>query len=377
MIHYQTNYFFIALLLMLLVNMFYSKQHFSISNRWFMRLIGIEILVLLLEALSLHYDYALDAPSRELNRVLHFIFYASTLCVPVLWLNYIDFKIFNSESRLKKRLYFSPYLIAGMILLIINLKTRWIYGFDETGRYRQETVGTLLFTLYFTLIIYSPLITIIKNRVRLETNTKIVTFVFVLLPNLGALLQIMYQDVMFIWNTVAIAILGIYIFLELNSVSSDSLTGLDNRKQMEEWLYYRTALAGRSGNGFSILMIDMDGFKSINDKYGHSEGDQALIHFSRILNQCFKHEDNISRFAGDEFLISLEATDEAQIKMIIERLQGKLKDFNDKGVKAYSLACSCGYSIYDPAAPSDYEVLIHEADMNMYKDKERKKGRRS
>jgi diguanylate cyclase (GGDEF)-like protein len=372
-LQYQTNFFFVGLLILLFFNMIYSKQHFSISNRWFMRLIGIEIIVLLLEVASWIYDGQATAHARLMNSLINFLFYFSNIWIPVMWLNYIDFKIFNSESRLKKRRYYSPYLLIGFIILLINLKTGWIYSFNEANYFRGNIGGTVIFTLYIFYIIYSPIIIILRGKVVVERNIKIATFVFALLPLSGAILQITTQSPMLVWNTVAMAIVAVYIFLELSSFNNDSLTGLVNRRQMEEWLYFRIALANKNDNRFSLIMIDMDKFKAINDKYGHAEGDHALILFSSILNQCFKHKDNISRFAGDEFLISLEVSDKKAIELVIQRLENKLKDFNAKNITEYELACSCGGCVYDPEKHKGYQDLIKDADMEMYKIKELKR----
>ncbi|MDC7235909.1 MAG: diguanylate cyclase [Spirochaetales bacterium] len=369
---YQTSFFFISLLFLLLFNMIYNKQHFSISNRWFMKLIAAEIAVLILEILSWRYEGIPGPRACFLNQLINFLFFFSNVWVPVIWLNYIDFKIFGSVERLKRKGYYSYYLIISLVLLLINLKTQWIFSFDASNCYIRNTTGSILYTVFIFMIIYSPVLTVIRGKVTMERNIRIATFAFVLIPLTGAVIQIVTTSPMIVWNSVAMAIVAVFIFLELGSTSNDTLTGLNNRKQMEEWLYYRTSQALKTGIGFSVIMIDMDRFKQINDRFGHSEGDRALIHFARILNQCVKHEDNTSRFAGDEFLVSLETTQPEVIKLVIQRLENQLNDFNAKGIKEYGLYCSCGCSVFDPEKHKNYQDLVRDADNEMYRVKSNK-----
>lgn len=370
---YSTSIFFICLLLLLIFNMLYRRQQFSTSNRWFLLLAITMISVLLLEMLSWVYD----GDSRDIGFLLikpiNLAFYISNLCVPVLWLIYLDYKIFSSLERLRRRLYYSPFLILGIIVLLINLKTEWIYSIDSNNFFQRNQLGTVLFTAYIFVLIYIPLLFLRNHKEKRDRNILIAILFFTLFPLLGALIQILTYQPMIVWNAVSLALVAIYIFLELNTLSRDQLTGLESRKQMEEWLSYRCQQVNHGKKSFGLIMIDLDGFKSINDNWGHQEGDEALIIFANLLNQSFKRTDLISRFAGDEFLVALEADDPVLVQAIIERFQLKLKEFNHKSLKKYKILCSMGVVIFDPQIHKHSIGLLNAADQMMYKEKEKRK----
>jgi len=373
---FTAHYLFIGLLFILSLNMYYRRQHFSISNRWFLRLTASMIILLGLEIISWVFDGIPGEKAKILHISLKYLFYLSNLCAPVIWLNYIDYKINGSAARLRKRLHYSGFIIAGMILLAINLKTGWIYSISSENIYRSHFYGVIGFTAYLFFIIYSPVLFIALSSRKVDKNILIANFFFSGLPLAGAALQILTGSVLLVWNCVAMAIVAVYIFLELSTLSADPLTGLINRKQMEEWLYFRTRISRKSNHPFTLIMIDLDDFKQVNDLYGHNEGDQALIHFAHILRSCFKQDDQIARFAGDEFLVSLECSNIKSAAQIIQRLRIKMEEFNRKEVKPYSLACSCGITVYSADRYKSYEDALKDADRQMYRDKDvRKAGR--
>ncbi len=368
---FTSHYLFISLLIILSLNMFYRKQHFSLSNRWFLRLTASMIILLILEIFSWRFEGLTGDGYRRIHLVLRFIFYLSNLFVPLIWLNYIDFKIFRSLTRLRKRLYYGHFLFTGIVMLAVNLKTGWIYTISQANIYETKLSGIIIFTIFMFSIIYAPVLIIIWNRKRIDPNIIIANFFFAGLPFMAAALQIATGSTLLVWNSVALAIVAIYIFLELSNLTCDSLTGLDNRKQMEEWLYFKSS----SGNNFTLIMLDLNDFKQVNDQFGHSEGDQALIHFANILKSSVKHNDHIARFAGDEFLIGLETGDRQIAEKVIQRLHKKLDDFNRKGITPYPITCSCGTAVYSPSCHSSYEMAVKEADEKMYEDKHRRKKR--
>ncbi len=367
---FTAHYLFISLLAVLTLNMFYRKQHFSISNRWFLHLTFSMILLLALEISSWYFDGSSGPLHRQFHITLKYIFYLSNLLVPLLWFNYIDFQIFKSAARLKRRRYYGILILPGIAMLTVNLKTGWIYRITEENNYRTDLSGIIIFTSYLFLIIYAPVILTIINRKKADRDIIIANLFFTGLPLIGAVLQITTRSTLLVWNCAALAIVAVYIFLELSNLTGDPLTGLNNRKQIEEWMMFQSR---KPDSKFSLILMDLDNFKQVNDKYGHSEGDQALIHFAHILKNSVKQDDFTARYAGDEFLVGLNSTDTAVTDLVIKRLKEKLDDFNRKGIKPYRLACSCGTAVYDSFTCSSYDETVREADRNMYIDKEHRK----
>jgi diguanylate cyclase (GGDEF)-like protein len=144
----------------------------------------------------------------------------------------------------------------------------------------------------------------------------------------------------------------------------DQLTGLLNRRSLPALL--------REGQiaGAVLLFCDLDGFKQINDAHGHHIGDQCLRHFARALRESFRPEDQVVRYAGDEFLVIYAGTDEADATARIEVARAHVNDANREGPP---IRFSVGLAWL--GAQGDAEAALRAADAAMYKAKKATEGR--
>lgn len=155
---------------------------------------------------------------------------------------------------------------------------------------------------------------------------------------------------------------------------TDHLTGLSNRRAMQQFLEYLMADFTRTKEPFSILMIDLDDFKEINDRFGHDAGDVVLCGVSRIFQNSLRQIDFKSRWGGEEFLISLPRTDAEMGLSIAEKLLEKVRTsvFEHKNIDM-KMTFSGGLATFDRKI--SIETLIKEADRALYKAKESGKNR--
>ena len=108
---------------------------------------------------------------------------------------------------------------------------------------------------------------------------------------------------------------------------NDPLTGLPNRRLFEDDLKHRVALAERGGPAFTLMLVDLDGFKKINDTLGHDAGDALLIEISLRLKHCVREADRVARLGGDEFAVILEQTSElASVELVCKRILASLAE---------------------------------------------------
>jgi len=152
----------------------------------------------------------------------------------------------------------------------------------------------------------------------------------------------------------------------------DDLTGLYNRAGLKILLSKMVEVAIRHKKGVGVLLLDIDDFKSINDNYGHVEGDIALKELANILTQTFRTSDIIARLGGDEFLTVFLCEEQCQNGEILKRLQTHLDNFNQLNQYKWKLRFSKGVARYLPEELDEFDSMIHKVDKLMYKDKSNK-----
>ncbi len=154
---------------------------------------------------------------------------------------------------------------------------------------------------------------------------------------------------------------------------TDMLTGVLNRRGFFTLAHKQWKLADRSRKAMALLFIDLDGLKQINDDWGHSAGDLALIDTARILKESFRESDIIARIGGDEFAVLITELAETDMMDVITRhVHENVEKQNKEGRRSYHLSISMGIVNYDPQHPRSVDELMTEADALMYENKKRK-----
>jgi diguanylate cyclase (GGDEF)-like protein len=153
----------------------------------------------------------------------------------------------------------------------------------------------------------------------------------------------------------------------------DELTMISNRRGFEVLSNHALSFCKRANGTATLLFIDLDKFKSINDTYGHAEGDYALQVFSHILRDVFRDSDVIGRIGGDEFEVLLTMTSATDTEEVIQRLKTAVSEHNVKASRGYNLEFSYGIAEFDSAKHDAINHLLAEADAQMYQHKKSKK----
>lgn len=146
----------------------------------------------------------------------------------------------------------------------------------------------------------------------------------------------------------------------------DALTGLPNRRLLEDRLTQALSLAQREGTGLSLLFIDLDRFKPINDRLGHEVGDLVLQEVARRLNQSVRQGDTVARIGGDEFVILLQSAVRTEdVELIASKLLSRLSEPVTASDHQLLIGASIGCARF-PQNGSDTNTLLHNADSAMY-----------
>jgi diguanylate cyclase (GGDEF)-like protein len=150
----------------------------------------------------------------------------------------------------------------------------------------------------------------------------------------------------------------------------DQLTGVANRRLLREHLIQGLATAARRGRPIALLVLDLDGFKSINDESGHQAGDAVLISVADRISGAVRMDDVVGRFGGDEFVVICHDADETIARDVAERLRGAMSSDPLPRPDGTALTASIGIAICDPESaatrPEDFFAI---ADAALYRSK--------
>lgn len=182
---------------------------------------------------------------------------------------------------------------------------------------------------------------------------------------IAILVQSMVYGVSLIWTCIGISFCGLIISIQKESIYFDRLTGVYNR-------YFLDDVGGilRHRRGFAALMLDMNGFKEINDKYSHAEGDAALVAIANILSETVLSAGTVVRFAGDEFIVLLDEPKPDSIEAYKNKIQAAIDAYNETSGKPYLLSAAIGGAVFDTRRDKIAEFMS-KIDRQMYEDKER------
>lgn len=179
----------------------------------------------------------------------------------------------------------------------------------------------------------------------------------------------------------AMALEKIYLHQELKELVQqleslslrDELTVLYNRRGFMTLAEQHFRIARRNSSSFLVLFIDIDNMKYINDRFGHSAGDDALVSMACALRSTFRDSDIVARLGGDEFVVLAVETRPEHMAFIEAKLQQQINEFNQSEQTRPPLEFSLGFAHYDHSTKS-IEAMLTQADAMMYRQKQAKKS---
>ncbi|MBU1775008.1 MAG: diguanylate cyclase [Gammaproteobacteria bacterium] len=151
---------------------------------------------------------------------------------------------------------------------------------------------------------------------------------------------------------------------------TDSLTGLPNRGYFFELAERELNRVSRYGGAISLLMLDIDRFKDVNDRYGHKAGDLVLINLARTCQSALRDIDVVGRLGGEEFAILLPETDNGKAFEVAERLRVAIANSTTTLADGHAISITTSFGVTTrDGAPADLDTLIQQADQAMYSAK--------
>ena len=310
--------------------------------------------------------YYLAGSSNIVIKVLVFLsgsgLFLGNVMIGYLWAKFIMVHMNIPFSDIRRNIYRTIGLIS-IVLLVINIFYPLVFSVSD-GRY-QRGFAYIIFLIFAAFYILDSLYLYVK-RVKKNGSLKLFPVHIFLIPViLGVVIQTFFVEIAITWTSIAISVAGIMTALKNEIIFTDCLTGLYNRMYLE-FLHKRAC--NKKDCWVSGIMIDLNGFKQINDNYGHAEGDLALCIVVDLLRKSFSEYGVVTRYAGDEFVIMLNTTDDQLIQKIIKSAKKNFVTENEKNDKLYQLSASMGYAITN-LSNETIDDFMNRIDEQMYQDK--------
>ena len=310
--------------------------------------------------------YYLAGSSNIVIKVLVFLsgsgLFLGNVMIGYLWAKFIMVHMNIPFSDIRRNIYRTIGLIS-IVLLVINIFYPLVFSVSD-GRY-QRGFAYIIFLIFAAFYILDSLYLYVKRVKKIGSLKLFPVHIFLIPVILGVVIQAFFVEIAITWTSIAISVAGIMTALKNEIIFTDCLTGLYNREYLE-FLHKRAC--NKKDCWVSGIMIDLNGFKQINDNYGHAEGDLALCIAADLLLKSFSEYGVVTRYAGDEFVIMLNTTDDQLIQKIIKSAKKNFVTENEKNDKLYQLSASMGYAITN-LSNETIDDFMNRIDEQMYQDK--------
>lgn len=351
----------------------------SATQRRFNNLIYVTIVMLVVDATCWLIDGERFLFARELNFALETIYYTLHVLLPYLWALYVEGALSTDLPAANRRIAFATVpLVLFIIALFFNLEYGFVFTIDTQNVYHRAFGVYFYALLSYAYLIYGSIRSLIKAKgaAWADDRKRYYTMAFfAVLPSLGGFIQLFFYGVSLNWILASVSILLVYLDSQNRQISADPLTSLNNRRELSKFLLRELGEREQPRSGaLSLIMMDVDGFKQINDTYGHFYGDGVLIHVSQILKASCKNTNAfLARYGGDEFCIVLPPNTEVDAEELIARVHANVANWNQLHPEMKPIGLSIGYAEWDPKKDLSYESLLDRADERMYAVKNAKK----
>ena len=361
------NIYSIVLLIIIFIHSLKNNEKGYLTYKLYMMLLQITFLMLCLDIFS-RFDGNPGTIYTSINHIGNFFIFLLSPIIPSLWLLYAHAQIFHEDKKTKRLIY--PLIAANAVNAVIVVLTQffgWYYYIDSNNIYHRGPLFLLSASVTVVLVL-SAFVMIIKNRKIIEKKYYFSLLFFAIPPSVCIILQIIFYGTSLMLNSVVLSLLIVFLKIQNQNMYIDFLTEVYNRKKLEIYLKDKIN-ASTEKKTFSVIMIDLNDFKSINDTFGHDMGDCALQNFSKLLKSCLGPNDFIARFGGDEFCIVPDVPDETALNDIVCRINDNIDKHNKTGDQPYQFGFGIGYAVYDYNSLMSAEEFQKHVDLLMYENK--------
>ena len=308
--------------------------------------------------------------------VLHFLFMGG---IAFSWFLYVRYLV-HEESLLCKPLALAVACAPYAAFAVAVLCAPWTHGVfyvDEGLAYRRGPLSFVPFAAGALYVLAATALALFyrsKEEGPARRRRLLYLAAFAVGPLVGGALQAALPGMDTVLPGIALSVVLAYVSVQRDELALDGLTGLNNRGSLDDHLAARCR-ATRSIRPWCLIVLDVNDFKSVNDRYGHAAGDDALRQLAAALKRAFaKTSAFLARMGGDEFAVVLDARGEEGVRRALDDVRAALETTGQTRRAPYALSVSAGWA-WHGADLERPEQLLGAADKAMYADKQLSKER--
>lgn len=316
--------------------------------------------------------YADGRPGQQiwvLVYVLNSILFLMDILVGVGWIVLVCTHLMGRVPKYQKILI-AVLSAVGILAILVNPVTPLLYSVDANNVYHREILFWLI-TFIEGVFLLDGILVYLYSKMQGGIFKFFPVWQFVVPIAIGIVVQGSMYGVSIVYPAAMVSFAGLINSLKDETLFMDPLTGLYSRSFLE----VMNEEIARKGTAYSVtgMMLDLNEFKSINDSYGHKEGDIALMATASILKTAVGALGCVVRYAGDEFVILLNTRQSEAVDGCIRAIHTSFQEKNQTSEKEYDLTVSIGYCFLSEETPT-LEAVLTRADERMYDDKRKYHG---
>lgn len=336
----------------------------KIENKCIHLMLATTLVGCILDPLTFTFDGKVGVVGWLFAFVGNGVLFCFNMVIGPVWSALIIHHVRGSFYKYEKRLVYILCII-GFILIVANLFVPIVYHVDSNNVYHRDSLYWYYLVMEAFFLIYGCVMYIIaKSRGGILKFFPVVVFIIPIV--IGIVVQTSVYGVSTIPPFVAISVCCMINSLKNESIYKDHLTGIYNRAYLDQ---IKRESDKKKNGAITAIMIDLNDFKSINDRFGHNIGDQALIDTASILRKTIGDIGSVIRYAGDEFVIIINTNDEGVVDEYIEKIKINIDKFNESANREYDLLYAIGRYCVDLSVDT-VDSLLNEVDHRMYLNKE-------
>lgn len=312
--------------------------------------------------------------ARGLIQLSNLLYFEMMPLVAMLWSMYVSNRVGRTLGRRGRILFFLPMLLFTLAA-ISNPFSGILFSIDAANCYARGPGVYLHWIISWFYLIFAAVQTgraMKENRVGLRREELMPLAGFLVLPTVCGLLQMLFYGVTATQVGITLSIVLIFMKVQDNRISIDELTGINNRRALHNFI---DRLLNRSNiSTVTVVMIDVNNFKQINDSLGHAVGDAALRDTADVLRDiCGSLTERffLCRYGGDEFVLVGVNAEQENFSSIYALIHQRVAEATEQQNKPYQLSVAVGCAYGPCTSQEDFAHYLRVADEAMYDDKKR------